>query len=114
LRKQQLQQQYQANLYGQQSTQVFSPIQLQQQPQQPGEKTLNISETLNVQGLDLDSIDQESLVLKEDSHENLLTASILQQFQNTSIRAAFVGSPVSISTANFLITLVGELLLFVP
>ncbi|XP_068908725.1 ankyrin repeat domain-containing protein 17 isoform X12 [Tenebrio molitor] len=93
LRKQQLQQQYQANLYGQQSTQVFSPIQLQQQPQQPGEKTLNISETLNVQGLDLDSIDQESLVLKEDSHENLLTASILQQFQNTSIRAAFVGSP---------------------
>ncbi|XP_063908779.1 ankyrin repeat domain-containing protein 17 isoform X5 [Zophobas morio] len=93
VRKQQLQQQYQSNLYGQQSTQVFSPIQLQQQPQQSAEKTLNISETINVQGLDLDSLDQESLVLKEESHENLLTASIFQQFQNTSIRATFVGSP---------------------
>lgn len=65
-----------------------------QQQQKSGEKTLNISESLNVQSLDLDSLDQESLVLKEESHENLLTASILQQFQNTSIRAAFVGSPV--------------------
>nr|XP_015840312.1 PREDICTED: ankyrin repeat domain-containing protein 17 isoform X7 [Tribolium castaneum] len=90
VRKQQLQ--YQSNLYGQQS-QVFSPIQLQQQQVKSGEKTLNISEGLNVQSLDLDSLDQESLVLKEESHENLLTASILQQFQNTSIRAAFVGSP---------------------
>ncbi|XP_044260011.1 ankyrin repeat domain-containing protein 17 isoform X12 [Tribolium madens] len=88
VRKQQLQ--YQSNLYGQQT---FSPIQLQQQQVKSGEKTLNISESLNVQSLDLDSLDQESLVLKEESHENLLTASILQQFQNTSIRAAFVGSP---------------------
>lgn len=96
VRKQQIQQPYPTNLYGQQNTtQIFSPIQLQQPPQQSGEKTLNISETLSVQGLDLDSLDQESLVLKEETHENLLTASILQQFQNSSIRAAFVGSPVS-------------------
>lgn len=94
MRKQQLQ--YQPNLYGQQTSQVFSPIQLQQPVQQPTDKALSISETLNVQSLDLDSLDQDSLVLKDESPDNLLTASILQQFQSSSIKAAFVGSPVSV------------------
>lgn len=49
------------------------------------------SELLNVQDLDV-------RFLKDDQQESLLTASILQQFHNTSIpfiRAATVGSPVS-------------------
>lgn len=78
------------------------PLQQQQQQQQQlqhtSEKPLNVSESLNVQGLDLDSIEQESLVLKDEAQNNLLTASILQQFHNSpqinTIRAAFVGSPV--------------------
>ncbi|KAF5300066.1 hypothetical protein FQA39_LY11258 [Lamprigera yunnana] len=89
------QQQYQAALYGQQP-QVFMtkvPLQQQQQPIQQ-EKPLNVADSLNVQGLDLDSIEQESLALKDDA--NLLTASILQQFHNSpqisTIRAAFVAS----------------------
>lgn len=71
----------------------------QQQPQQQlSDKPLNVSDSLNVQGLDLDSIEHESLVLKDEAQSNLLTASILSQFHNTpqlnTIRAAIVGSPV--------------------
>ncbi|KAJ8935953.1 hypothetical protein NQ314_012575 [Rhamnusium bicolor] len=96
---------FQPNLYGQQPTQIFGQLQLQQpqqlqtQPQQFQQtetKTITQQEILNVQGLDLDSLDQDQLVLKEDHQDNLLTASILQQFHNTSIpsiKAAFVGSP---------------------
>ncbi|XP_031335923.1 ankyrin repeat domain-containing protein 17-like isoform X2 [Photinus pyralis] len=94
-------QQYQPALYGQQQPQVFMskvPLQQQQQSQQQlTEKPLNVSESLNVQGLDLDAIEQESLALKEEAQQNsLLTASILQQFHNSpqinTIRAAFVAS----------------------
>lgn len=74
--------------------QQLSP--LQQQPQ-VSEKPLNV-ESLNMQGLDLNAIEQETLVLKDEAQNNLLTASILQQFQNSTqintIRAAYVGSPV--------------------
>lgn len=56
-------------------------------------------------GLDIDSLDHNQLVLKEENNqENILTASILQQFHNTSIpsiRAAFVGSPVSNSILKY-------------
>ncbi|XP_023310968.1 ankyrin repeat domain-containing protein 17 isoform X5 [Anoplophora glabripennis] len=110
--QQQLQPQTQAfqpNLYGQQPTQVFGQLQLQQsqqlqvQPQQfqqTDNKTIT-QEILNMPdiclGLDIDSLDQNQLVLKEENNqENILTASILQQFHNTSIpsiRATFVGSP---------------------
>lgn len=44
--------------------------------------------------IDLDNLDQESLVLKDETSENLLTASILQQFQNSALRT-FVDSNVS-------------------
>lgn len=88
---------------GQLQTQLIPPnattttTQQQQQQQQLSEKAL--SETLNVQGLDLDSLDQDSFVIKDDTPDNLLTASILQQFHTSphisTIRAAFVGTPVS-------------------
>lgn len=115
-------QQFQPSLFGQQQQQVFTPqvasqqtqlgTQLQpqqqssQQQQQPSEKQLQqtqqqqqitLPDTLNVQGLDLDSLDQDTFVIKDDSQENLLTASILQQFHSPQIRAAFVGSSVSVS-----------------
>ncbi|KAK4881046.1 hypothetical protein RN001_004365 [Aquatica leii] len=88
------QQQYQPALYGQQPQVFMTKVPLQQQ--QPQDKPLNVAESLNVQGLDLDSIEQESLVLKDEAQNNLLTASILQQFHNSpqinTIRAAFVAS----------------------
>lgn len=99
---------FQPNLYAQQPSQIFGQLQLQtpqqlqlqaQQFQQPDAKTIAQQEILNVQGLDLASFsDDDTVILKNDNHENLLTASILQQFHNTSIpalRATFVGSPVS-------------------
>lgn len=112
LRKQQAaaaqqQHNFQSNLYGQQSSQLFGHLQIQQQqqqqqtsqtsaPVQQQPQQITQQEILNVQSLDLDSIDQESLVLKDDAHENLLTASILQQFHNSpGLRAAFINSPVS-------------------
>ncbi|KAF5307348.1 hypothetical protein FQR65_LT07065 [Abscondita terminalis] len=86
-------QQYQPALYGQQPQVFMTKVPLQQQPQPQPDKPLNVVESLNVQGLDLDSIEQESLVLKDEAQNNLLTASLLQQFQNPTmnpIRAAFV------------------------
>lgn len=75
-----------------------------QQPQSPlqsaqvSDKPLNV-ESLNIQGLDLNAIEHEPpLMLKDEAQSNLLTASILQQFQSSNqintIRAAYVGSPV--------------------
>lgn len=57
-----------------------------------------MTESLNVQGLDLDSLEQDTFDLKDDSQDaNMLTASILQQFHSNSSIRAFVGPPVSIS-----------------
>ncbi|XP_017781821.1 PREDICTED: ankyrin repeat domain-containing protein 17-like isoform X2 [Nicrophorus vespilloides] len=80
--------------------QVFiPPPQQQQQQQQQVEK---IQETL--QGLDLDNLDQEPFVLKEEdatsaaNQDSMLTASILQQFHSSPqqgvIRAEFVPTQV--------------------
>lgn len=100
---------YQPNLYGSQQL-LFGPQPLQQQQpsqsqqQQPAtqqlqahDKSVNFGESLNVQGLDLDSLEQDTFDLKDDSQDaNMLTASILQQFHNNSSIRAFVGPPVSI------------------
>ncbi|KAK9891834.1 hypothetical protein WA026_016633 [Henosepilachna vigintioctopunctata] len=94
------QQPFQPNIYTQlqppQSTQFVPPNIVQQtgmiQPAgDPKTAQFNLQNTLNMSGLDLDNLDQESLMLKEEASENLLTASILQQFQNSSLRA-FVDS----------------------
>lgn len=77
------------------------PVQQSQSPLQSAQvsdKPLNV-ESLNIQGLDLNAIEHESpLMLKDEAQSNLLTASILQQFQSSNqintIRAAYVGSPV--------------------
>ncbi|XP_050507031.1 ankyrin repeat domain-containing protein 17-like isoform X3 [Diabrotica virgifera virgifera] len=104
--QEQVQATFQSNLYAQQPSQFFgqlhhlpTPQQLQvQQPQfqQQDNKVIAQQEILNVQGLDLASIDEDTVILKNDNHENFLTASILQQFHSSSIpalRATFVGSP---------------------
>lgn len=114
LRKQQQQPQFTPAIYGQSQQPIFSQVpsstSQQQQPQllaqtsatqeQPADKAA-LPDALNVQGLDLDSFDHEAFVIKEDSEKNLLTASILQQFHTSphisTIRAAFVGTPVSVS-----------------
>ncbi|KAJ8920471.1 hypothetical protein NQ315_005339 [Exocentrus adspersus] len=97
---------FQPNLYGQQSTQVFGQLQLQQSQQlqvqqqqfQPTDNKTITQEILNMPGLDIDSLDQNQLVLKEENNQDnsMITASILQTLHSTSIpaiRAAFVGSP---------------------
>ncbi|KRT80913.1 Ankyrin repeat-containing protein, partial [Oryctes borbonicus] len=61
---------------------------------QAHDKPINVTESLNVQGLDLDSLEQDTFDLKDDSQDaNMLTASILQQFHNNSSIRAFVGPP---------------------
>nr|XP_023030075.1 ankyrin repeat domain-containing protein 17-like [Leptinotarsa decemlineata] len=94
---------FQPNLYGQQPSQIFGQLQLQppQQMQmqtfpQQETKTIMQQEILNVQGLDLTAIDDDHVLLTSENHENLLTASILQQFHSNPtplLRAAFSGSP---------------------
>ncbi|XP_022906707.1 ankyrin repeat domain-containing protein 17 isoform X2 [Onthophagus taurus] len=102
---------YQPNLYGAAQpllfpqpltqTQPNTTTQTQQQPsQQNGQQDagkLSVVETVNVQQLDLETLDQ-TFDLKDEAQENLLTAQILHQIHNSpqlnSIRAAFVGSPV--------------------
>ncbi|XP_044757341.1 ankyrin repeat and KH domain-containing protein 1 isoform X3 [Coccinella septempunctata] len=93
VRKQQQQLSVQPNIYSQQ-------LQIQQQNQFVSASTLQQAEIIQQQndpkttqfslqtmtGIDLDNLDQESLVLKEETSENLLTASILQQFQNSTLR----------------------------
>lgn len=67
------QQQYQPNLYGQQQGQVFNQIPTIQQTDKA------LTETLSVQGIDLDSMDSG-------------TNSLFQQYVTAPVRAAFVGS----------------------
>ncbi|CAH0553399.1 unnamed protein product [Brassicogethes aeneus] len=70
--------------------QLQSHTQLAQQLfQQQGDKVLNLQETLSVQGLDLDSLDQDSL-LKEEANENIRIASILQQIHNPASHKNFM------------------------
>ncbi|KAK9744180.1 Ankyrin repeats (3 copies) [Popillia japonica] len=97
---------YHPSLYGSQQL-LFGPQPLQQQqpqsqsqqqsaPQQlqAHDKPINVTESLNVQGLDLDSLEQDTFDLKDDSQDaNMLTASILQQFHSNSSIRAFVGPP---------------------
>ncbi|XP_025832280.1 ankyrin repeat domain-containing protein 17 isoform X2 [Agrilus planipennis] len=99
---QQQQQQYQTAVYTQQQSQLsqlfVAKEQQQQQQQQQQTQISNVGDALNIQNLDIDSLDQDALSLKSDEQSNLLTASILQQFHNSqqisTIRAAFVGSPI--------------------
>ncbi|XP_060527199.1 ankyrin repeat domain-containing protein 17-like isoform X2 [Cylas formicarius] len=82
------------NLFADQQIQMFRQLQIppqqqQQRAQQCPKMDAKTQELLSVQDLDVQ-------FLKEDQQESLLTASILQQFHNTSIpfiRAASVGSP---------------------
>ncbi|KAL3278379.1 hypothetical protein HHI36_013707 [Cryptolaemus montrouzieri] len=104
IRKQQQQQHqlpFQPNIFTQQQLQTQQPSQfvpanaVQQtaivQQNDPKTPQFNLQNTLNMTGIDLDSLDHDALTLKEEASENLLTASILQQFQNSSLRA-FVDS----------------------
>lgn len=81
------QQQYQPNLYGQQQGQMFTQIPPIQQSDKP------VSETLNVQGIDLDSLSHDPFILQDKAQENpTSSASVFQQYANSPVRAAFVGS----------------------
>ncbi|XP_045468094.1 ankyrin repeat domain-containing protein 17-like isoform X2 [Harmonia axyridis] len=70
---------------------VSAPTLPQVEVQQPTVQKPAQFSLQTITGIDLDNLDQESLVLKEENSENLITASILQQFQNTSLRT-FVDS----------------------
>lgn len=81
------QQQYQPNLYGQQQGQVFAQIPPVQQSDKP------VSESLNVQGIDLDSLSHDPFILQDKAQDNVAgNAPVFQQYANTPVRAAFVGS----------------------
>lgn len=88
---------HQSSFYSSQQSQVYSTKvpSLQQQQLITSEKSLIVSENLNIQGLDADSLSHENVSMKDDNN----MPSILQQLHSPSISSnslrAFIGPTVN-------------------